>query len=79
MNNFGKAFKNVKRRTDPNETTGAQLLGTNGLVTIVHGSCTAVGIKNALLGAKEEFDLGLNQHLRDGIEELRRDVESISN
>ncbi len=73
------AFKNIKRRTDPNETTGAQLLGTNGLVTIVHGSCTAVGIKNALLGAKEEFDLGLNQHLRDGIEELRRDVESISN
>jgi len=73
-----KAFKNVKKRSDPNETTGAQLLGINGIVTVVHGSCTATGIKNALLGAKEEFDLGLNQHIRTGIEELRKDVEGIA-
>lgn len=73
-----KAFKNVKKRSDPNETTGAQLLGINGIVTIVHGSCTAVGIKNALVGAKEEFDLGLNQHIRKGIQDLRNDVERIN-
>ena len=72
------AFNSVKKRSDPNETIGAQLLGTNGIVTIVHGSCTATGIKNALLGAKEEFDLGLNQHIRTGIEELRKDVEGIA-
>ena len=73
-----KAFKNVKKRSDPNEPTGAQLLGVNGIVTIVHGSCTATGIKNALLGAKEEFDAGLNEHIQDGIAELRSDVEGLS-
>ena len=72
-----KAFVNLKKRSDPNEKIGALLLGINGIVVILHGSCTATGIKNALLGAKEEFELGLTQHLQHGIEALRKDVENI--
>ncbi|MFP6581321.1 MAG: phosphate acyltransferase PlsX [Candidatus Hydrogenedentota bacterium] len=72
------AYKNVKKRSDPNEQVGAHLLGVNGIVVILHGSCTAVGIKNALLGTREDFKLGLNQHIRTGIEELRGDVERIA-
>lgn len=72
-----KAFVNLKKRSDPNEKIGALLLGVNGIVVILHGSCTSAGVKNALIGAKEEFELGLTQHLQQGIEELRRDVENI--
>lgn len=71
------AFKSLKKRSDPNEQQGAHLLGVNGIVVIVHGSCTATGIKNALLGACEDYTLGLNQHIRDGIAELRKDVERL--
>jgi phosphate acyltransferase len=72
-----KAFISLKKRSDPNEKIGALLLGINGIVVILHGSCTSNGIKNALLGAKEEFEMGLTQHLQQGIEELRRDVENL--
>ena len=72
-----KAFLNVKKRSDPNEKIGALLLGVNGIVVILHGSCTSAGIKNALIGAKDEFELGLTQHLQQGIEELRHDVEKL--
>lgn len=71
------AFKSLKKRSDPNEQVGAHLLGVNGIVVIVHGSCTAVGIKNALLGTREDFELGLNKHIREGIAELRKDVDKI--
>jgi len=65
------AFERLKRQTDPNEHMGAPLLGVNGIVIIVHGSCTERGIQNAILGAQEGFELGLNEHIRKGIEELR--------
>jgi glycerol-3-phosphate acyltransferase PlsX len=72
------AFKRLKQQTDPNEQTGAPLLGVNGIVIIVHGSCTSTGIKNALIGAKKEFDLGLNEHIQKGIAELRNEVAQIN-
>jgi len=65
------AFKRVRRATDPNFQPGAPLLGVNGIVTIVHGSSTHTGIKNAVLGARAEFDLGMNEHIREAIQELR--------
>ncbi len=71
------AFRRVKQRTDPNLQTGAPLLGVNGVVIIVHGSCNAEGIKNALLAARKEIDLGLMEHIRDGIVELREEVEQV--
>jgi len=65
------AFRRVRHRTDPNYQPGAPLLGVNGIVTIAHGSSTHDGIKNAIIGARSEFDLGLNEHIQKGIEELR--------
>ena len=65
------AFRRVRRATDPNFQPGAPLLGVNGIVIIAHGSSTHNGIKNAILGARKEFELGLNEHIRKGIEELR--------
>lgn len=71
------AFRRVRRTTDPNEHTGALLLGVNGIVIITHGSCQPIGVTNAILGARDEFELGLNEHIRAGIEELRMNVADI--
>jgi len=71
------AFRTLKSEIDPNESTGAPLLGVNGIVIIVHGSCAPSAIKNALIGAKKEFELGLNEHIQKGIAELRKEVEAI--
>ena len=65
------AFRRVRRATDPNFQPGAPLLGVNGIVIIAHGSSTHNGIKNAILSARKEFDLGLNEHIINGIQELR--------
>ena len=65
------AFRRVQRATDPNFQPGAPLLGVNGIVIIAHGSSTHNGIKNAILSARKEFDLGLNEHIINGIQELR--------
>jgi glycerol-3-phosphate acyltransferase PlsX len=65
------AFGRIKRKTDPNHQSGAPLLGVNGIVIIAHGSCSHEGIKNALLGIEAEAELGLNEHIREGIAHLR--------
>lgn len=72
------AFARLKKKTDPNEQTGAPLLGVNGIVIIAHGSCNARGIRNAILGARESHDLGLNDRIREGMEALRATVENLS-
>jgi glycerol-3-phosphate acyltransferase PlsX len=65
------ALRRIKRHTDPNQQPGAPLLGVNGIVIIAHGSCTHDGIKNALLGIEAEAELGLNEHIQQGIANLR--------
>lgn len=65
------ALRRIKHRTDPNQQPGAPLLGVNGIVIIAHGSCTHEGIKNALLGIEAEAELGLNEHIQQGIANLR--------
>lgn len=76
MNKLGAVFarsalQEIKATVDPNYHPGAPLLGVNGVVIITHGSCTPMGIKNALLGAAIAFDNRLNDHIREGIDELR--------
>lgn len=71
------AFRRVKAKTDPNEQPGAPLLGVNGTVIILHGSCEAKAVTNAILGAKRNIEQGLNEHIRRGIEELRSDVSHL--
>jgi glycerol-3-phosphate acyltransferase PlsX len=65
------AFRRLRRKTDPNQQVGAPLLGVNGIVIIAHGSCNYEGIKNALLGIEAEAELGLMDHIREGIAALR--------
>ena len=71
------AFNRLKRTTDPNEQTGAPLLGVNGVVIILHGSCNSSAVKNGILGARREVELGLNDHIREGIAEFRGQVGEI--
>lgn len=61
----------VKAKIDPNELSGAPLLGVNGIVIIIHGSSNATGVANAIKGAQVAFENGLNQHIAENIEELR--------
>ena len=66
-----KAFRSLKRRTDPNEQTGAPLLGVNGTVIICHGASSAKGIMNAIYGASRAVETRVDDHIREGIQKLR--------
>jgi len=72
------AFRRLKKITDPNEHPGAPLLGVNGIVIILHGSCDHRGVKNAILGARDEINLGLKDHIREGIQSLREQTSTLS-
>lgn len=65
------AFNRVRRITDSNEFPGAMLLGVNGTVIILHGSCTGHGVANAVRGACRAVEHDVNEHIRKGIQELR--------
>ncbi len=65
------AFKRFKKRVDPNDTTGAPLLGVNGTAIILHGSTEADGITNAIEGAIRAIESRVNEHIRREIEKLR--------
>jgi glycerol-3-phosphate acyltransferase PlsX len=76
MNRIGallsmKAFKNVKKCTDPNLMPGAPLLGVNGTVIITHGSSKAEGIASAIAGAKRAIDTQIVENIRREITALR--------
>jgi glycerol-3-phosphate acyltransferase PlsX len=66
-----RAFKRVRRVVDPNEVSGAPLLGVNGTVIILHGSCNAKGVANAIRGAALTERSRIHEHIRRGIAELR--------
>lgn len=72
------AFHGLKKRTDPNERPGAPLLGVNGIVAILHGSCNHEAITNAILGARKEHELKLNTRIREMIESVHADVAQLS-
>jgi len=71
-----RAFRRVKRDLDSNEFTGAPLLGVNGVVLILHGSCTARAVVNAVLGASRAVEARLTEHIHEGIAALRN-VEAL--
>lgn len=65
------AFSRLKHIVDPNEYSGAPLLGVNGVVIILHGACTGHGVANAIRGACRAVQSDISEHIRLGIEELR--------
>jgi glycerol-3-phosphate acyltransferase PlsX len=65
------AYRRLRRETDPNNYSGAPLLGVKGVVLILHGSSSSLGVKNSLLGARRAVRARINEHIRNGIEALR--------
>ncbi len=61
------AFRNLKRRLDPEEYGGAVLLGLNGVVIKAHGSSRERAIMSAIRVAAEEIRHGINQTLSEKI------------
>ncbi|GMW00032.1 MAG: phosphate acyltransferase [Candidatus Hydrogenedentota bacterium] len=72
------AFKRLRRTVDPNEYTGAELLGVNGVVIILHGSCTAKGVANGIKGARLALTKEVNKYILLGIRELRKAEDQIA-
>ncbi|MEX2015490.1 MAG: phosphate acyltransferase PlsX [Candidatus Hydrogenedentales bacterium] len=71
------AFHRLRKTIDPNEHPGAPLLGVNGTVVILHGSCDARAVRNGILGAKRYVELGLNDRIRDAIATLRQEAPEV--
>ncbi len=72
MRHFGailsqNAFRNLKKRLDPEVYGGAVLLGLNGIVIKTHGSSRARAITNAIRVAAEEIRHDINQKLAQEI------------
>lgn len=63
------AFRGVKRTLDYAEYGGAPLLGVNGVVIICHGGSSSRAIKNALLAAERFVTGGINERIREKVEE----------
>lgn len=66
-----KSLQELKHTIDPNEYTGAPLLGINGIVIVIHGASLARGVANAIRGAALAFENRLTDHIRENIERLR--------
>lgn len=66
-----KSLRAIKTKVDPNEHFGAPLLGVDGIVTILHGSSSSVGLANAIEGARVSLENNLLHHIRENIQELR--------
>jgi glycerol-3-phosphate acyltransferase PlsX len=63
------AFRDLKRKADPDEYGGAVLLGVNGICIKAHGSSSPNAIKNALRIAAEFVEGQFNEHI---IEEIKK-------
>jgi glycerol-3-phosphate acyltransferase PlsX len=62
------AFTRFRKKVDYAEYGGAPLLGVNGISIICHGRSSPRAIRNAIRVAKESFNRGVNQHIKDQIE-----------
>ena len=72
------AFRRLKKIMDPNEFIGAPLMGVNGSVIICHGASSARGIANSIVGALKAVETNVNEHIRQGIQELRESEDQLA-
>lgn len=70
-----RALNRLKKDFDPNEYSGAPLLGVNGVVLILHGAAKARAIVNGIQGACRAVEARLNEHIEAGVRDLRRSEE----
>ena len=61
------AFLELRERLSPESVGGAQLVGTNGVVVIGHGSSSRVAVSNAIGMAVEGAESGLVGKIENGI------------
>jgi glycerol-3-phosphate acyltransferase PlsX len=61
------AFLELRERLSPESVGGAQLVGTNGVVVIAHGSSSRVAVSNAIGMAVEGAESGLVGKIKNGI------------
>ncbi len=61
------ALKRLMKRANYEEYGGAPLLGVNGVCIIGHGSSSANAVKNAIRVAIEMIDHGMNQFIKNDI------------
>ena len=66
-----KALKQIKHKMDPNEYSGAPLLGVDGTVIVLHGASTVRGIENAIYGTQHALENHLLEHIRENIQTLK--------
>ncbi len=63
------AFREIKRKADPDEYGGAVLLGINGICIKAHGASSPKAVMNAIRVAVEFVETQFNEHI---VEEIRR-------
>jgi len=66
-----KAFRAFRRRLDYSEYGGAPLLGVKGVCFITHGSSNANAIKNAIRVAKQFYESGINERIKEELASVR--------
>jgi len=66
-----KALKQIKHKMDPNEYSGAPLLGVDGTVIVLHGASTVRGLENAIYGTQHALENHLLEHIRENIQTLK--------
>jgi phosphate acyltransferase len=67
---FRRAFRNIRKKTDPSEYGGAPLLGVDGAVFIGHGHSNAVSVKNAVRTAGNFVEKGINRQISEQLERI---------
>jgi len=63
------AFMELRQRIDPEQTGGAHLVGTEGVVVIAHGSSSHRAVENAIKMAVEGVDRGLVDRIAAGLDD----------
>jgi len=67
-----KVFKLLKKQIDYAEIGGAPLVGIKGCAIVSHGKSNPKAIKNAIFQAIRYVDNGVNEHIENRLEELKK-------
>lgn len=72
-----RAFGRLKKKMSYEEYGGAPLLGVNGIAVICHGNSSARAIASALRVAKEMVAAGLNERIRESLEDMKANMANM--
>ncbi len=69
------AFKELRRKADPDEYGGAVLLGINGTCVKAHGASSPKAVKNAIRVATEFVEGQFNEHIIERIKQSHDQIQ----